>query len=66
MRKNMISGKFTLFHYDKLITVVIHQGTVVKHLNIQWCTIVTAKTRPTLIFGSQSRNSNCYTTCLDI
>lgn len=40
MRKNMVSGnlgyrKSVLSHYDKLIAVVIHLGTVVKHLNIQ-------------------------------
>lgn len=39
MRENMILGKlgyrkFALSHYDKPIAVVIHLGTVVKHLNI--------------------------------
>ena len=55
----MISGKlgyrkFALSHYDKLIAFVIHPGTVVKHLNNQWCiVIVTARTRPSIIFVSQ-------------
>lgn len=67
----MISGKlgyrkFALPHYDHPVAVVIHLRTVVKYLNIQWCIIIRGKTRPTLIFTSQSRNGDYYTICLNI